>query len=175
MSQAVPSLYDSFALYGSGVTLISAREGDEDRFLVAASVLTASVAPFTIAASVGRHRAALPAITSGSPWAVSVLAAHHAPLVRRLTGPTTADERRESLEVAGAQTSPEGPLWLPDALVTLWCTLRSTTPVHDQLLVVGQVERGSAHEGGPPLLRWNRDFCTASRLQPPPVSGAAAA
>ena len=47
------SLYDSFSLYGSGVTLITTNDGGIDRFFVAASVLTASVNPFTVAVSVG--------------------------------------------------------------------------------------------------------------------------
>ena len=83
----IPPLYDSFALYGSGVTLVAVRDvpGDQDRFFIAASVLTSSVNPFTIALSVGQDRDALPLITAGAPWAVSVLSVHHLPLVRLLT------------------------------------------------------------------------------------------
>ncbi|TXK19111.1 flavin reductase family protein [Homoserinibacter sp. GY 40078] len=157
-----PSLYESFALYGSGVTLVAVRDGDYDRFFVAASVLTASVTPFTLAVSVGQDRDAIPAIQSGAPWTLSVLAAHHLPLVRTLTAPTTHQERLDALGAAGAESSPEGPLWLPDALVTFWCSTRSITPVHDQRIVVGEVQHGSFHGNGSPLLRWNRDFRTTA-------------
>ena len=160
--QDFPSLYDSLALYGSGVTFVSARDEDHDYFFIAASVLTASVNPFTIALSVGQDREALPVIAGGATWAVSVLGTHHLPLVRRLTAPTTHAERLEALSEAGAETSPEGPLWLPDALVTLWCTTQSTTPVNDQSLLVGEVARGGFHRDGAPLLRWNRDFRTVA-------------
>ena len=159
-----PSLIDSFALYGSGVTLISVRDDDVDRFFVAGSVLTASVDPFTLAVSVGQGRDALAPITSGAPWAVSVLATQHLPLVRALTARNTREERLEALGASGAETSPEGPLWLPDALVTLWCTVHSSTPVHDQVLLAGEVTRGSLHDEGDPLLRWNRGFRTAADL-----------
>jgi flavin reductase (DIM6/NTAB) family NADH-FMN oxidoreductase RutF len=159
-----PSLYDSFALYGSGVTLVTVRDGDEDRFFIAASVLTASVSPFTLALSVGRDRDAITPITGGAPWAVSVLAERHLPLVRQLTTGTTRPQRLAALDAAGAETSVEGPLWLPDALVTFWCTAHSSTPVNDQVLLVGNVTRGSSHEGGSPLMRWNRDFRTIRQL-----------
>ncbi|MDA4893727.1 MULTISPECIES: flavin reductase family protein [Microbacterium] len=167
MSAVDPSLYDSFARYGSGITLVATRGDDHDLFFIAASVLTASVNPFTLAVSVGQDRDALPAITAGAPWAVSVLAAHHLPLVRRLTSPGTRAERLDALGEAGAVASAEGPLFLPDALVTLWCTTHSTTPVNDQMLLVGEVTRGSAPEEGVPLLRWNRAFHTTTRLAVP--------
>ena len=162
----IPPLYDSFALYGSGVTLVAVRDvpGDQDRFFIAASVLTSSVNPFTIALSVGQDRDALPLITAGAPWAVSVLSVHHLPLVRLLTARTTRAERLDALGAAGAEVSPEGPLWLPDALVTLWCTTHATMPLHDQLLLVGSVLRGSSHQADLPLLRWNRDFHTVAEL-----------
>lgn len=162
------SLYESFSLYGSGVTLITTDGGGTDRFFVAASVLTASVNPFTVAVSVGRYREALPAIAGGAPWAISVLTADHVGLVEDLTSPMTGDltsddihqRRMEILVEAGAKRSPEGILWLPDALVTLWCSTSSLTPVNDQFLLVGEVTRGSARGGGTPLLRWNRSFHT---------------
>lgn len=162
------SLYDSFSLYGSGVTLITTNDGGIDRFFVAASVLTASVNPFTVAVSVGRYREALPAIAGGAPWALSVLTADHMGLVENLTSPMTGDltsddihERRlDMLAKAGAKRSPEGTLWLPDALVTLWCSTLSLTPVNDQFLLVGEVARGSSRGSGTPLLRWNRSFHT---------------
>lgn len=165
MNTSAPALYDSFSLYGSGVTFVSVRDGDVDRFFIAASVLTASVDPFTIAISVGQDRDALPAIEAGAPWAVSILATQHKPLVRRLTARNTRAERLEALGQAGAETSPEGPLWLPDAIVTLWCTTHSVTAVHDQRILVGKVTRGSLHQDGLPLLRWNRDFRTAADLE----------
>ncbi|MCI2956976.1 flavin reductase family protein [Agromyces atrinae] len=164
MTTDIPSLYESFGLYGSGVTLVTVRDGDDDRFFIAASVLTSSVDPFTLAISVGRDREALPAIVDGATWAVSVLAEPHVPLVRRLTARTTRDERLDALSAAGAERSPEGPLWLPDALVTLWCTTHSTTPVNDQVLLVGQVARGSGHAESAPLVRWNREFRTVAAL-----------
>lgn len=157
-----PSLYDGFALYGSGVTLLTVRDDDADQFFVAASVLTASVEPFSLAVAVGTNRIGLPAMTRGAPWAVSVLSADQLPLVEQLTGPTTRGERMAALATAGAETSPEGPLWLPDALVSLWCRTVSVTPVHNQSLIVGDVVRGSVHREGLPLLRWNRQFTTTS-------------
>lgn len=158
MAHTVSPLYDSFALYGSGVTLVTVRDGDDDQFFIAASVLTASVEPFALAVSVANHRLGSQAMTSGQPWAISVLATRHVPLVRSLTGRTPQADRRRVLIAAGAEPSPEGPLWLPDALVTFWCATRSVTPVHDQFLVVGEVLRGSPHHDGDPLLRWKHTF-----------------
>lgn len=158
-----PSLYDAFARYASGVTLVTVRS-DDDRFFIAAPVLTVSVEPFTVAVSVGRHRDALAAIAAGSPWAVSLLAAHHLELARRLSQPATRAERLDALRAAGAVMSDEGPLWLPDSLATFWCVTASVTTVHDQALVVGDVARGELSEGGEPLLRWDRSFGTIDDL-----------
>ncbi|GAB10578.1 putative NADPH-flavin oxidoreductase [Gordonia araii NBRC 100433] len=158
--------YDGFARYGSGVSLVAVHDGEEDRFFVAASVLTASVEPFALAVSVGTGRDALPAILDGRPWSLSVLAAHHLSLVRRLTGATGRAARLAALADAGAERSPQGALWLPDALATFWCETASATPVNDQVLVVGDVVGGSAPRDGTPLLRWNHDFHTTADLTP---------
>lgn len=160
MSHAKPDLYDSFALYASGVTLVTVRDGDHDAYLVAASVLTASVEPFSLAVSVSERREVLPAIEAGAPWAVSVLASHHELLSLRLAKRTHNGSAWDVLSAAGAERSPEGPLWLPDSLVTFWCSTRSLTPVHDQVLVVGDVQRGSKSNAAAPLLRWNHGFHT---------------
>ena len=157
-------LYDSFALHGSSVSLVTVYD-DDHRCFVAGSVLTASVDPFALAVSVGRTRAALPAMLSGRAWALSILAAQHLPLVRALTGSTRPEERRAALTAAGAAESPEGPLVLPDALTTFWCRTSSSTTVHDQELVVGDVLRATTPNDDEPLLRWNHRFHTASALE----------
>jgi flavin reductase (DIM6/NTAB) family NADH-FMN oxidoreductase RutF len=164
MSNAETSLYESFGRYGSSITLVTTRDGDHDRFFIAGSVLTASVDPFTLAVSTGIGRDALPAILDGRPWAVSVLSSRHLSLVQQLTAKTTREDRLAALKSAGAQKSLEGPLWLPDALVTFWCAVSGHTPVNDQVLIVGNVTRGSQHVDGTPLVRWNRGFHTTSAL-----------
>ncbi|MFT3877464.1 MAG: flavin reductase family protein [Propioniciclava sp.] len=158
MAPSVSPLYGSFALYPSGVTLVTVRDGDDHQFFVAASVLTASVEPFALAVSVARHRIGADAMIAGKTWALSILATRHLPLVRSITGLTPRTDRLRALFTAGAEESPEGPLWLPDALVTFWCTTLSVTPVNDQLLIAGGVLRGSPHRDGDPLLRWQHSF-----------------
>lgn len=150
-------IYDGFARYGSGVTLISVRDPDRDLFFVAASVLTASVSPFTLAVSVGNNRAALPAMTAGVTWSLSVLGEHHRSLAQDLTT-ATKSLRLDALKAAGAKRSEMGPLWLPDAIVTLWCRTRTVTPVHDQAIVIGEVLLASQPTRERPLLRWNHDY-----------------
>ncbi|OYN85380.1 flavin reductase family protein [Parenemella sanctibonifatiensis] len=161
----MPSLYDSFARYASGLTVVNVA-GPAPASFVAGSVLTASVDPFTIAVSVGERREGLAAMLAGEPWAVSVLAGRHLPLVRAmtaklpagLTGAERRQRRTEAMLEAGAVASEEGPLWLPDALVTLWCRTHSSVPVHDQVIVVGDVIRGGEHGQGQPLVRWGHGF-----------------
>ncbi|QRY64231.1 flavin reductase [Gordonia sp. PDNC005] len=152
------NLYDAFAAYGSGVCLVTVRNGDDDSFFVAASVLTASVDPFALAVSVGVRRPALAAISEGRPWTVSVLAADHLDLVRRLTTKTTHEERLAALRAAGVERSPDRTLRLPDALATFSCVTASMTPVNDQVLVVGSVVGGALGDGRAPLLRWDHGF-----------------
>ncbi|GAC78444.1 NADH-FMN oxidoreductase RutF, flavin reductase (DIM6/NTAB) family [Gordonia malaquae] len=156
------NLYDAFATYGSGVGLVTVRDGGDDAFFVAASVLTASVDPFALAVSVGATRPGLAAISKGGPWTLSVLAADHLELVRRLTAKTTHAERLAALRAAGAERSPDGTLRLADALATFSCVTASTTPVNDQVLVVGSVVRGVLGAGHAPLLRWDHEFHTVA-------------
>ncbi|GAA4673014.1 flavin reductase [Gordonia humi] len=158
------SRYDAFSRYGSGVTFVSVRDDDEDGFFVAASVLTASVSPFTLAVSVGERRDALTPMTDGATWSLSILGVQHVELVSRLTGRTSPGERREAVIAAGARRSTEGPLWLPDALASFWCRTVSATPVNDQVLVVGEVLRVGEIGDGAPLMRWGRRFGSVSAL-----------
>ncbi|MDR2281292.1 MAG: flavin reductase family protein [Gordonia sp. (in: high G+C Gram-positive bacteria)] len=158
------NLYDAFAAYGSGVCLVTVRDRGDDAFFVAASVLTASVDPFALAVSVGATRPGLAAIREGGPWTASVLAADHLELVDRLTAKTTREERLAALRAAGAERSPDGTLWIPDALATFSCVTASTTPVNDQVLVVGDVVAGTLGDGRAPLLRWNHGFHTVAEL-----------
>ncbi|GEE03023.1 hypothetical protein nbrc107696_34690 [Gordonia spumicola] len=158
------SLYDAFAKLGSGVCLVTVNDDGRDVGFVAASVLTASVDPFAIAVSVGGRRPGLSAIMAGRPWALSVLSVDHLPLVETLTGPTSPAERSEALAAAGAHRSPEGVLWVPDSLASVWCTTSSTMPVNDQVLIVGDVVRGSSRDGTP-LLRWDHGFHTTGDVR----------
>ena len=156
------TLYDGFARYASGVTLVTVRDGLEDQFFIAGSVLTASVEPFALALSIGKARWGLTAIQRGDSWAMSILATHQLPLVEQLSSRRSAQERLRALMTAGAERSPEGPLWLPDALASFWCTTQSVTPVAEQCLVVGEVHRGQSRGEGKPLIRWNREFRTSA-------------
>lgn len=158
------SIRDSFARYGSGVTLIAVQADGHHQFFIATSVMTASVQPFTLAASVGQDRTGLRTIVSGATWTVNVLSTRHLPLVQELIGSTSLEERLAALNEAGAETSAEGPLWLPDSLTTFWCELHKTTQVYDQVLLVGQVERVATQELGTPLVRWNREFHSTTNL-----------
>lgn len=158
------AFYDAFAQYGSGVTLVTVNSGENDYFFIAASVLTASVAPFTLAVSIGQDRDALPAIVSGAIWSVSVLVGSHLPLVKELTAPTTQEKRLVALTSARARRSPSGALWLPDALATYWCTTNRTLEVHNQVLVIGDVIQAVTSRGTQPLMRWNGKFHTMAEI-----------
>ena len=160
-------MYDSFARYGSGVTLIAAQADGDHKFFIATSVMTASVQPFTLGVSVGQDRQGLRTIVSGAPWTVNVLSTKHLPMVQELIGSTSLEQRLAALNQAGAETSAEGPLWLPDSLTTFWCELHKTAQVYDQVLLVGKVERVETQDLETPLVRWNRDFHSTTK----PLSG----
>ncbi|WP_293698804.1 flavin reductase family protein [uncultured Agrococcus sp.] len=162
--EANEEVYEAFSRYGSGLTLVGVRDGDHDRFFIAASVMTASVDPFALAVSVGSGRDALPSMASGASWTLSVLATAHRGLVEELTRDSSREERLMALGAAGAEASSSGGLWLPDALAAFTCRTSSVTPVHDQTLVVGEVVDASLGTSSAPLLRWNRAFGTAGPL-----------
>jgi flavin reductase (DIM6/NTAB) family NADH-FMN oxidoreductase RutF len=155
-------IYQAFARYGSGVCFVVTHDPDsgEDRFLIAASVLTASVNPFHLAVSIGQDRDALAHILSGKPWSVQVLASNHEGLVTTLTGKTTKSERVDAVLGAGATRSADGTLQLPDALASFSLQTAGTLDVADQTLVVGRVDSASTARDRLPLMRWNRRFGT---------------
>jgi flavin reductase (DIM6/NTAB) family NADH-FMN oxidoreductase RutF len=155
-------IYQAFARYGSGVCFVVTHDPDsrEDRFLIAASVLTASVNPFHLAVSIGKDRDALEHVLSGKPWSVHVLASNHEGLVTTLTGKTTKSERVDAVLAAGATRSADGTLQLPDTLASFSCETAGTIDVADQTLVVARVASASAGRVRPPLMRWNRKFGT---------------
>jgi flavin reductase (DIM6/NTAB) family NADH-FMN oxidoreductase RutF len=155
-------IYQAFARYGSGVCFVVTHDPDigEDRFLIAASVLTASVNPFHLAVSIGKDRDALEHILSGKPWSVHVLAAIHEGLVTTLTGKTTKSERVDAVLAAGATRSADGTLRLQDAIASFSCETAGTIDVADQTLVVARVATASTGRDRSPLVRWNRRFGT---------------
>lgn len=158
------ALYDAFARYTSGMTLVTVRDGDHDRFFVAGSVLTASVDPFALTVSVGNDRDALPAMGVGGKWTLSVLGVQHRELVEALIGDTTREERFLALAEAGAEASPSGSLWLPDVSAAFWCRTTSLTPVNNQTLVTGDVTGSQLGEQSLPLIRWNHGFKTTAEV-----------
>jgi flavin reductase (DIM6/NTAB) family NADH-FMN oxidoreductase RutF len=155
-------IYQAFARYGSGVCFVVSHDPEtgEDRFLIAASVLTASVNPFHLAVSIGKDRDALEFILSGKPWSVHVLASSHEGLVTTLTGKTTKSERADAVLAAGATRSSDGTLHLQDALASFSCETAGSIDVSDQTLVVARVAAASTGRDRPPLMRWNRRFGT---------------
>ena len=161
-AKAREEVYEAFSRYGSGLTLVGVRDGDHDRFFIAASVMTASVDPFALAVSVGSGRDALPPMLAGAPWTLSVLSTGHHGLVEELTRDTSREERLLALGAAGAEPASSGGLWLPDALAAFTCRTGSVTPVNDQTLIVGEVVEASLGASAAPLLRWNRGFGTTA-------------
>jgi flavin reductase (DIM6/NTAB) family NADH-FMN oxidoreductase RutF len=159
---ATADIYQAFARYGSGVCFVVSHDPEtgEDRFLIAASVLTASVDPFHLGVSIGRDRDALEHILSDRPWSVHVLASNHEGLVTTLTGKTTKSERVDAVLAAGATRSADGTLHLQDALASFSCETAGTIDVADQTLVVARVTAASTGKARPPLMRWNRRFGT---------------
>jgi flavin reductase (DIM6/NTAB) family NADH-FMN oxidoreductase RutF len=158
-------IYQAFARYGSGVCFVVTHDPDsgDDRFLIAASVLTASVNPFHLAVSIGKDRDALEYVLSGRPWSVHVLASKHEWLVTILTGPTTKKERVDAVLAAGAVRSADGTLHLPDTLASFTCRTTGSIDVADQMLVVGRVDSAISGRVRPPLMRWNRRFGSIRR------------
>jgi flavin reductase (DIM6/NTAB) family NADH-FMN oxidoreductase RutF len=155
-------IYQAFARYGSGVCFVATYDPDsgDDRFLIAASVLTASVNPFHLAVSIGKDRDALAHILSGKQWSVHVLASGHEGLVTTLTGETTKSERLDAVLAAGASRSADGTLHLEDTLASFSCQTAGTIDIADQTLVVGRVDSATTGRDRLPLMRWNRRFGT---------------
>ncbi|MDD2546357.1 MAG: flavin reductase [Burkholderiaceae bacterium] len=136
----------SLGQFATGVTVITARHGEQWLGMTVNSFAALSLDPPLVLWSIRRESGALQAFQTAGHFAVNVLAANQVALSNRFAS-SKADKFGATPWTAGVHGAP----LLHGAIGHLECTLHEVVEGGDHLLLVGRVER-HARFGGEPLL-----------------------
>ena len=155
---------EAMSRLASGVTVVTARRGDERFGLTASSFVSVSVEPPLVLVCVSRTLQAHDAIVDSGAFAVNILGVHQLEVGRRFAGltPETGD-RFSGLACAARMTG--APL-LTDSLASLDCRLHAAHPGGDHTIFVGAVVDVLLSRDEPPLLYHNRLWRRSETIEP---------
>ena len=146
--------------FATGVTIVTARTADGQTIgLTANSFNSVSLDPPLVLWSLSQAAASLAAFSTGSHYAINVLAADQRTLAERFA--LKGADRWQG--VAYTQGISGAPL-LSGAAATFECFNRSRYEEGDHVIFVGEVERCSARAGASPLLFHGGRFYTEHPL-----------
>jgi flavin reductase (DIM6/NTAB) family NADH-FMN oxidoreductase RutF len=135
-------------MFATGVTIVTARSDDGQVIgLTANSFNSVSLTPPLVLWSLARAAASLPVFSTGSHYAINVLAADQKELAERFAS-RGADRWNGVQFDAGTGGAP----LLHGAAATFECFNRSRYEEGDHVIFVGEVERCSWRVGASPLL-----------------------
>jgi flavin reductase (DIM6/NTAB) family NADH-FMN oxidoreductase RutF len=138
----------ALGMFATGVTIVTARTADGQVIgLTANSFNSVSLSPPLVLWSLSRAAASMVAFSSGSHYAINVLAAEQKALAERFA--TRGGDRWRGVTFeAGAGGAP----LLHGAAATFECFNRSRYEEGDHVIFVGEVERCTHRRGATPLL-----------------------
>lgn len=150
----------SLAMFATGVTIVTARTaGGELVGLTANSFNSVSLSPPLVLWSLSQAAGSMPALSSGSHYAINILAADQKSLAEQFAG--RRGGRWDGVEfIDGIGGAP----LLKGAAATFECFNRSRYEEGDHVIFVGEVERCSHREGASPLLFHGGRFYTEHPL-----------
>jgi flavin reductase (DIM6/NTAB) family NADH-FMN oxidoreductase RutF len=128
--------------------VVAVREEDRVLATTVASFMSASADPPLILIALGPGAQALPYLTEGRTFGVSVLEESQARM---------ASVFADSYPVGASPFPVEGDPVIPGALLRMRCSVHATFPAGDHALVLGLVE-WVALGAGEPLIRWARAY-----------------
>lgn len=147
-------------MFATGVTIVTAVAADGKLVgLTANSFNSVSLDPPLVLWSLARGAASMAALSTGSHYAVNILAANQKELAQRFAQKTV--DRWEDVEFTrGSGGAPV----LAGAVATFECFNRSRYDEGDHVIFVGEVERCSYAAGASPLLYHGGRFFTEHPL-----------
>ena len=155
-----PEFRTALGMFATGVTIVTARTATGELIgLTANSFNSVSLDPPLVLWSLARAAGSMPAFSTGSHYAINILAAGQKDLAERfaLKG---ADRWAGVAFTEGAGGSP----LLAGAAATFECFNRSRYEEGDHVIFVGEVERCSHRAGASPLLFHGGRFFTEHPL-----------
>ena len=150
----------SLAMFATGVTIVTARTPEGELLgLTANSFNSVSMNPPLVLWSLSRAASSMAALSTGSHYAINILASDQKELAERFAG--TKDERWKA--VAFTESTSGLPL-LDGAAASFECFNRSRYEEGDHVIFVGEVERCQHRVGAAPLLFHGGRFYTEHLL-----------
>ena len=147
-------------MFATGVTIVTARTPDGTLVgLTANSFNSVSLNPPLVLWSLAQAAGSMAALSSGSHYAINILAADQKALAERFAS-KREDRWNGVLFTAGASGAP----LLNGAAATFECFNRSRYEEGDHVIFVGEVERCSHRAGAAPLLFHGGKFYTEHPL-----------
>jgi flavin reductase (DIM6/NTAB) family NADH-FMN oxidoreductase RutF/DNA-binding MarR family transcriptional regulator len=165
--QALPPAFSprefrgALGMFATGVTIVTARTASGELVgLTANSFNSVSLDPPLVLWSLARAAGSMPAFSTGSHYAINILAADQKDLAERFA--TRGGDRWAGVQFSnGAAGSP----LLAGAAATFECFNRSRYEEGDHVIFVGEVEHCSHRAGASPLLFHGGKFYTEHPLQ----------
>ena len=150
----------ALGMFATGVTIVTARNASGELVgLTASSFNSVSLEPPLVLWSLGRSAASMPALSTGSHYAINVLAADQKDLAERFAG--RREDRWKGVEFIDSLCG--APL-LKGAAASFECFNRSRYEEGDHVIFVGEVERCARRQGASPLLYHGGKFYTEHPL-----------
>jgi flavin reductase (DIM6/NTAB) family NADH-FMN oxidoreductase RutF len=150
----------SLAMFATGVTIVTARTPEGELIgLTANSFNSLSLDPPLVLWSLAQAAGSMPALSSGTHYAINVLAADQKALAERFA--SRRDDRWAG--VAYTDGASGAPL-ITGAAASFECFNRSRYQEGDHVIFVGEVERCSHQPGAAPLLFHGGKFYTEHAL-----------
>ena len=147
-------------MFATGVTIVTARTASGELVgLTANSFNSVSLAPPLVLWSLAQAAGSMPALSTGSHYAINILAADQKELAERFA----AKREGRWTDVAWTEGVGGAPL-LTGAAAIFECFNRSRYEEGDHVIFVGEVERCSHRAGAAPLLFHGGRFYTEHPL-----------
>jgi len=133
--------------FASGITVVTAQDASgQPHGMTVSAFSSLSLDPPLVLVCVSTDATMAPVIEAATTFAVNVLADSQEAMSRRFAG-----KMNDRFAGVGYAKGEHGDALLDDALATIQCRIVARHPAGDHVIVVGQVEQASAHDGRPLL------------------------
>ncbi|HKV90524.1 MAG TPA: flavin reductase family protein [Thermoplasmata archaeon] len=141
--------------WATGVSVVTAREGERDFGLTVNAFLSVSLAPPTVLVSLGHEADTTPVVARTCRFAVSVLSHEQRSVSEKFARTSTPEVKFQG---SGFHRTPSGLAILDGALGTFDAKVTKTLEVGDHTLFAGVVEHVTAGPEAAPLLFFRSQY-----------------
>lgn len=149
----------TMGLFATGVTVITASDGQQIRGMTANSLTSVSLDPLLLLVCVNRNARMAPVISAATQFAVNILRTDQEAIARHFAGRPQPDLDIPMIELAGAPV-------LRDSLATLVCARDRILDGGDHLIVLGRVLALRRAAEGEPLLYFAGAYRQLAEVSP---------